>query len=302
MQGQCLQVSSWNIRCTFIQRSRIEHSHKGRGRAISPRRKRYEIRRWKRRLRRAVLVLSLVLVPVLSFAWLDNAQHSLAAMGTVVADGPNEPEEIKLPPAALKKIEGRAIYRYSLIPGGIRSIDDLRAALEADGVLAEHYAGFDLAHASMATLDHDIWAYVSYRTVDGIFWTTKLVLLKSGEQVVSDGEHLARARCGNRISWLLERRTPPKAPDPEDMDYPVNFLEPLTNSGTPPLVLLPGISVIPPAPKTAPPTYVPPAYYGGAGTPPLHISAGSPNGVPLLSILCGLLMIMCLRSRVIRKR
>ncbi|HJT89389.1 MAG TPA: hypothetical protein VJ732_16085 [Bryobacteraceae bacterium] len=116
--------------------------------------------------------------------------------------------------------EGRPVYPYSVIPGGVRSGAELEAALRADSTAAEHYADFDGAHARLAAWGEEQAVYVSYRLPQGIYWTREPVRLKRGEEVLSDGVHLARARCGNRISKTPQRPEYAYEPAPTAFEIP----------------------------------------------------------------------------------
>jgi hypothetical protein len=94
---------------------------------------------------------------------------------------------------------GHPYYRYSIIPGGAYSQTELRQALASDKVAAAHFADFRVADTRVTTLDQDRYSYVSYRIGDRVFWTSQPVLLLKGEELLTDGVHLARTRCGNRL-------------------------------------------------------------------------------------------------------
>jgi hypothetical protein len=106
----------------------------------------------------------------------------------------------------------RLIYPFSLVPGGIATIDELKRAIAGDPALAAHYAGFNLLNARVTLLGRDRLAYVSYRKDNRIFWTTKKVRLTKGEKVITDGVHTIRARCGNLASD--GRQSPTSATEP----------------------------------------------------------------------------------------
>jgi hypothetical protein len=95
----------------------------------------------------------------------------------------------------------RPIYRFSVIPGGAYSADELAGARRTDAPVALHYADFRSDRAVLGTLTSDSLMYVSYRKADRIYWTAKKHRIRKGEPVLSDGAHLARARCGNRLSF-----------------------------------------------------------------------------------------------------
>ena len=48
---------------------------------------------------------------------------------------------------ALRQLESRTVYKYSVVPGGVRSVQELKWAAEHDPVVAAHYAGFDYDRA-----------------------------------------------------------------------------------------------------------------------------------------------------------
>jgi len=94
----------------------------------------------------------------------------------------------------------RVIYPYSVIPGGVESAAELRNSVAHDPVVAEHYGDFDIARARVVRLNQDRLLYVSYRLGNRVFWSKKRFTLHKGESVITDGEHMARTRCGNRLA------------------------------------------------------------------------------------------------------
>jgi hypothetical protein len=81
-------------------------------------------------------------------------------------------------------------------------------------------------------------AYVSYRKDAKVSWTTHPVTIPANELVLTDGNHLVRARCGNRI----EIKKP----------------QPLPASVVPPDVPPPDIAMETGLPALIPPTLFPP--------------------------------------------
>jgi hypothetical protein len=106
----------------------------------------------------------------------------------------------------------RPVYRYSVIPGGAYTPQELRQKLESDVVAAEHYESFDLEHVRTVRAHPGRPVYVSYRKGRSIFWTRRPTRLAADEILLTDGAQFARARCGNRIS---ETRQEPVAQVPE---------------------------------------------------------------------------------------
>jgi hypothetical protein len=91
-------------------------------------------------------------------------------------------------------------YKYSVVPGGIHSLAELTAVVARDPVVRAHYGDIDFDAVRFIRLESSRAAYVSYRVGDAILWTRRRIQLPRGELVLSDGAHLIRARCGNRIS------------------------------------------------------------------------------------------------------
>jgi hypothetical protein len=87
-----------------------------------------------------------------------------------------------------------------VIRGGVYSSQELDRALEADPVASAHYAGFDRTRVQAVRATSAQMVYASYRVRDRIYWTRRPVRLAVNEMLLSDGENLARARCGNRLS------------------------------------------------------------------------------------------------------
>lgn len=94
----------------------------------------------------------------------------------------------------------RPSYPYSVVAGGAYSPEELEFADNKDPVVRTHYSDFDVKHARVVRLIDDRFQYVSYRTKDQVFWTRKKIRIPSGELLLTDGVHYARARCGNRLS------------------------------------------------------------------------------------------------------
>jgi hypothetical protein len=109
----------------------------------------------------------------------------------------------------------RTLFPYSVIPGGVKNAQELRNALEHDPIAAAHYAGFDVNRTHVVRLASDEEMYVSYRLNNRIYWTHKRLKLLKGEMVITDGENVARTRCGNRLSATAQ--SPLAAKQPLDM-------------------------------------------------------------------------------------
>lgn len=111
-------------------------------------------------------------------------------------------------------VQSRKVYRLSVIPGGIYSGQELEEARVTDAVVAAHYS--DFGRATRSNLPADTLLYVSYRVGDRVFWTAKPHRIPKGEAILTDGSHVARVRCGNRLS--LKRQNPiSKEKDPTEV-------------------------------------------------------------------------------------
>jgi hypothetical protein len=157
----------------------------------------------------------------------------------------------------------RAIYPYSLIPGGVRNSFELSESIAHDPVLAEHYRDIRPAAMFPLRLVTDTEGYVSYRVGSHIYWTHHLVRIRKGELVLTDGYRMIRGRCGNQIvpAYLRPKGTPTTL-DP--MEPPPVVFE----SGYPPVLNVPPAQAQL-AEKEAPPFPITPTTPGG-GTPPAY--------------------------------
>jgi len=186
----------------------------------------------------------------------------------------------------------RPTYPYSVIPGGVRTVAELREAIARDPLVKAHYQGFNLASARVIRLKGDRKVYVSYRRGSAIFWTSRKLILHKGETAITDGTSLSRTRCGNRIA------DKPSLPHSDPEPTPVTLDTPLLTS--------PVFPFFPPAPGGLIPTpvFFPPIHPGGGGgggggLPPAHHKP--PTHVPEADVLYLLLSAMPL-AWLVRKK
>jgi hypothetical protein len=118
----------------------------------------------------------------------------------------------------LRQMDGRPVYRYSVVPGGVREVRELKWAAEHDPVVASHYAGFDYDHARVVKLVLARTAYVSYRIGSKVYWTRHRVSLKKGETIITDGKMTARTRCANRVEEVPQQATSESEPPAAKFD------------------------------------------------------------------------------------
>lgn len=122
---------------------------------------------------------------------------------------------------ALRQLEDRTVYKYSVVPGGVRSVQELKWSAEHDPVVAAHYAGFDYDHGRVVRLVLARTAYVSYRIGNKVYWTRHRVSLKKGETVITDGKMMARTRCANRVEETAQQAASEAEPPAATFDEPV---------------------------------------------------------------------------------
>jgi len=197
---------------------------------------------------------------------------------------------------------------YSVIPGGAADAAELRNAIVQDPVVAIHYAVFDISRTHVVRLDSNRALYVSYRLGDRVFWTKKKLILPRGETVLTDGQHLARTRCGNRLSETAEVPTSPKEPERAALETPE--APELAGLTPPPELPLTPIGPVPPPPETGPILPPPVPIFWGVGPPPGTpappvVPPGVPppaTGVPepgtALLVLAGFLVLFTMRRKI----
>jgi len=118
------------------------------------------------------------------------------------------------------------VYPYSVVPGGVKTVQKLRDAMASDRAVARHYAQFDYNRAHLVQLTEPREVYVSYRIRDTVFWTRKKIHLQPGEMLLTDGNITARAKCGNQVSDTAKPEVSNEEPEEDVLDQPV-ALEPI---------------------------------------------------------------------------
>ena len=128
----------------------------------------------------------------------------------------------------------RLVYPFSLIPGGVRSPEELEQISEHDPAVSEHFSGFDFRNAKVIQVDEPRLVYLSYRMKGKIFWTKKKFRLHKGEKLITDGKIAARTRCANRVSESAQNAVSPEEPPAE------KFEEPMASGGNATQIAFPG--------------------------------------------------------------
>lgn len=254
----------------------------------------------------------LLLVPAVLLVTFLALRHSLSSKAEI-ASGPYAPLQTNWQSAIdvtspASRGSRRAVFPYSVIPGGVRDTRELGNAAANDPVVAAHYAGFHIARAHTLRLDRPAMMYVSYRLNNRVYWTRNRMTIPAGETLISDGENYARVRCGNRLSPIAALPVSLAEPPAEKLETPA-FVPPLLADLSPregfaidPLITgMPGLGPIPssgPVVPGVPPVKVPPVGFPpilppgvtppGSDTPPPPVSTPEPGSLTLL--LCGALL------------
>ena len=116
----------------------------------------------------------------------------------------------------------RPVYPYSVVPGGVEDVNELKWAAEHDPVVAAHYAGFDYDHAQVVRVTLARTAFVSYRIGNRIYWTRRRIALHKGEKLITDGKMTARTRCANQVKETPQQQAAaPVEPQAQKFDEPI---------------------------------------------------------------------------------
>jgi hypothetical protein len=121
--------------------------------------------------------------------------------------------------SAAGKVAARKVYRYSVVPGGVYSAEELAVARRTDPVVKAHYADFGDG-ATVRKLSADMLVYVSYRKADRVYWSSTKHRVCKGESILTDGKNMARTRCGNRLSATPQQPTIGNEPGAKAFDTP----------------------------------------------------------------------------------
>lgn len=288
-----------------------------------------------------VLLFVATVIPVALFvgAWRrvpQTGERTASRIGS--ASAPRQEARIKSMPLVNTALQPSRIFPYSVIPGGAHSEAELKNALVHDPVAAAHYAGFDVARTHVIRLGHAEKVYVSYRIGDRIYWTWRRLYIPAGEPVLSDGEHEARTRCGNRLSETPQLPVSAREPSREVLNGPavvtpaptvnetppasalvqpelglreIAVLDPVDvrTFGPPPLIPIaggPGVSPLPPSqnppptgPQPPPPSDPQPPAGPPSGPPQPIAATPEPPSVLLFLLSAGVLGVVAWRRRVL---
>ena len=208
----------------------------------------------------------------------SRAFVGIATALTLFSGCSRRPTSVDEPPVAVARgasirdiVKGRKIYPYSVIPGGVGSVDDIQDAVQRDPVVAGHYSLLKVSTLQKVQLSRPIAAYVSFRIGTRVFWTARKLNVAAGETVFLDKEgNGVRGRCGNQLSRLP--MTPVTEivklePTPYTLDTPVTPGIPPSPQQVPPVPAAEVPNLL--SPQPAPPTPTP-SPIGSLSSPPLY--------------------------------
>jgi hypothetical protein len=222
--------------------------------------------------------MGLIVIPFLVLLLWDNVENLIEnfqskkkVINLTATQEPLYVEDINRPmdnmhPLINKQKDGqfrRQVYPYSVVDGGVHSVQELRLAIWRDPVVAKHYSNFKLERARVIEAKADGHFHVSYRIGEEIFWTKKRLKVVKGEKLITDGTKFTRTRCANVLSEVPQGKTSPDEPTPEVLDAPLNPPSE-TTPFVPPVVIGGG----PLNPPSGPTPFIPPVVTGGGPLDP----------------------------------
>jgi len=137
-----------------------------------------------------ILIVFLALYDIGLLVLPAHAKHSAVAIDTALVEMVPETAKVLHP-----------ILNYSLIPGGISTLVEFRAAVAANSVLRARFADFNWDAAYITRTQNPMYVFVSFVKDGHLFWTKKPMLIPAGEAIITDGVHTILMRCGNEIAW-----------------------------------------------------------------------------------------------------
>lgn len=220
---------------------------------------------------------------------------------------PEVPTEVS--PAGLSP---RPVFPYSVVPGGVRDAQELQKAASSDPVVGKHYSDFHIGKARSIQLDRPVAMYVSYRRNNQVFWTRNKMMIPAGETLISDGENLARVRCGNRLSPVAEKPVAATDPDKAELEtaefIPPMLAELLPGDGVEMFPGEPGAGPRPTPNNGSPSSPILPPFLGPGVSPhtstipvlpPPPVNAAEPGSLSLLfagAVFFAVLVLLSLRQ------
>jgi hypothetical protein len=264
--------------------------------------------------RAAMLFIPAVLL--ITFLTVKVLRHSAAEQAPMPVYSQDANTQESLDPSAASQPQ-RPIFPYSIVPGGVRDARELQSVASGDPVVAQHYSDFRIAAARTIRLEKPLAMYVSYRRNNHVYWTRNRMVIPAGETLISDGENLARVRCGNRLSAIAAKPVSLSEPTKEELNTP-NFVPPLMAEFLPgdgdgffpgasasALPALPPGSTTTPGANTPPPAIFPPLLPPGVHPNSPNTPVGPPVSTPepgtFTFLFAGIAMIAVLVGVTLRR-
>ncbi len=150
----------------------------------------------------------------------------------------------------------------------------------SDPQLKEHYKHFNWERALVMENPKDSYSSVLYKKNGKIYWTRKLLLIKKGEKILTDGKVQIRTYCCNQIAMVPPGPflPPPDEPPPEEIQPPQAPAIPEF-----PLLLIPPPVDVPPSLTTySAPLPRPPVLFVNERSPRKRIPVPEPGTFILL--------------------
>jgi hypothetical protein len=216
------------------------------------------------RFRNLILWSGLIIAPLLLLLLWDEAEYLIENFRSknTASQEPSRVEDVNTPMLNMDHLmqeqkdgeSSRRVYPYSVVDGGVHSVEELRSAIGRDPVVAKHYSNFKLDRGRVIEAKADRHFHVSYRVGNEIFWTKKRLKVAKGERLITDGANSTRTRCANVLSDAPRGKTSPDEPTAEVLDTPV-FSPPGPSPAMPPVVVAsvpmdPGAPTLPPGDST----------------------------------------------------
>src|SRR5260370_35675075 len=116
----------------------------------------------------------------------DPARHPFLGnkSGTSASTSPLSSSQGTARPIARREKPARVVYPYSVIPGGVKSVEELKNAIASDPVVSAHYAKFNLSRARILRWEGGRSVHVSYRLGSGVYCTKRKLKLAKGETLI----------------------------------------------------------------------------------------------------------------------
>jgi hypothetical protein len=155
-----------------------------------------------------------------SYPELSYVYSSSGAPAAVPPSSAADSQDVPFADSSARHGQRRLVYPYSVVPGGVKTLADLKLAIADDPVVARQFQGFNFHNARLVQVSQPESMFVSYRIGQKVYWTRKKIALHPGETLVTDGRITARTRCGNRIAKTPLDTGSPLEPPEEAFNQP----------------------------------------------------------------------------------